>query len=300
MKQLVLPLLLVAGLTACGGGGEAQPTATAGGMGAMSWAVVSPTAAGMAGSIPFPLASPTASATAAGASPTVSVPTLTPEERAEAEALLKAASLRPEDIPEGFPLEYEAFVANEEVAEIGGMWVEMFGSIGGVGLEDLYTSGRILGYYANYEVERPTDPSSFSGTDSFHVNVELFRESSAAHEYLELSRQHLSNPDEMAASQLWEQLREFVESFGLEVGDPSVSSIAFPELGDERLAFEAKFTMLVPDLDADFHVVLQGVGVRRDRVVGSVGVGAVNASPSTKQLEDLARTLDKRMKDALE
>ena len=300
MKQLVLPLLLVAGLTACGGGGEAQPTATAGGMGAMSWAVVSPTAAGMAGSIPFPLASPTASATAAGASPTVSAPTLTPEERAEAEALLKAASLRPEDIPEGFPLEYEIFATNEELAEIGEMWVEMLGSAGGVALEGPYSSRRILGYYASYEAERPTDPSSFSGTWSFSVTVDLFRESSAAHEYFELARQYLSNPDEMAASQEWERLQEYYEGFGLEVRDLSVSSIAFAEVGDERLAFETKFTMRLPDLDTDFHLVERAVAVRRDRVVGSVGVGAVNASPSTKQLEDLARTLDKRMKDALE
>jgi len=302
MKQLALPLLLVAGLTACGGGGEAEPTATAAttvpGMGAMSWAVVSPTAANVVGSIP--LVSPTASATAAGASPTVSAPTLTPEERAEAEALLKAASLRPEDIPEGFPLEDESFTTNEELAEIGGMLVEMLGSAGGVALEDPYSSGRILGYYANYKAKRPTDPSSFSGTASFYVTVDLFRESSAAHEYFELARQYLSNPDEMAASQEWEQLQEYYESFGLEFRDLSVSSIAFAEVGDERLALETKLTMRLPDLDTDFHLVERAVAVRRDRAVGSVRVVAVNSSPSAKQLENLARTLDERMKDALE
>jgi len=264
----------------------------------MPWAVVSPTAANVVGSIP--LASPTASATAAAASPTVSAPTLTPEERAEAEALLKAASLRPEDIPEGLPLEHESFTTNEELAEIGGMLVEMWGSAGGVALEDPYSAGRILGYYANYEAERPTDPSSFSGTWSFDVSVDLFRESSAAHEYFELARQYLSNADEMAASQEWEQLQELYEGFGLEVRDLSVSSIAFAEVGDERLALEMKLTMRLPDLDTDFHLVERAVAVRRDRAVGSVTVVAVNSSPSAKQLENLARTLDERMKDALE
>jgi hypothetical protein len=301
MKQLALLLLLVAGLTACGGGGEAEPTATAAttarGLGAMPWAVVSPTAANVVGSIP--LVSPTASATAAGASPTVSAPTLTPEERAEAEALLKAASLRPEDMPEGFPLEDESFTTNEELAEIAAMLVEMLGSAG-VALEDPYSSGRILGYHANYEVEPPTDPPSFSGTWSFDVTVDLFRESSAAHEYLELARQYLWNPDEMAASQEWEQLQELYEGFGLEFRDLSVSSIAFAEVGDERLALEMKLTMRLPDLDTDFHLVERAVAVRRDRAVGSVTVGAVNSSPSAKQLENLARTLDERMKDALE
>lgn len=302
MKQLALPLLLVAGLTACGGGGESEPAATAdttaSGMGAMAWVVVSPTAASVVGSIPS--ASPTASATAAGASPTVSAPTLTPEELAEAEALLKAASLRPEDIPEGLPLEYEVFATNEELAEIGEMWVEMLGSAGGVALEDLYNSERILGYYANYAAEGLTDPSSFSGTASFYVSVDLFRESSAAHEYFELSRQYLPNADEMAASQGWEQLQEVYEVLGWEVRDLSVSSIAFAEVGDERLAFEMKATMRLPDVDTDFHLVGRAVAVRRDRVVGCVGVVAVNSSPSARQLENLARTLDERMKDALE
>jgi len=304
VKQLALPLLLVAGLTACGGGGEAEPTvtATAAGMGTMMMPLgvvsLSPTAADAVGSIA--LASPTASATAAGASPAVSIPTLTPEERSEAEALLRAASLRPEDIPEGFPLGDDGFTTNEEVAGIGNMWAEMFGSAGGVALEDLYSSGRILGYYVNYEVEGPMDPSSFSGTACFSVTVDLFRESSAAHEYFELARQYESNPDEMAASKRWEQLQEYYEGFGLEFRDLSVSSIAFAEVGDERLAFEVKVTMLVPDLDTDSHLVEQMVAVRRDRAIGYVLVVAFNSSPSAKQLENLARTLDERMKDALE
>ena len=142
-----MTLLLVAGLTACGGGGETEPA---------------PTSVGQA--------------TAAPASPTMGSPTatMTAEERNAAEALLKAATLGANDLPEGFTLVDEGFATNEELGEVGDVLVKMFYSADGVALEDrFYSSGRILGCHANYEADTPSDPSSFSGTVSLNVSVDL-------------------------------------------------------------------------------------------------------------------------------
>jgi hypothetical protein len=231
---------------------------------------------------------PTASATA-------SVPTLTPDERSEAEALLKAAALRAEDLPEGLLLEDEGFATNEELGEVGDLLVEMFYSAGGVSLKDrFYSSGRILGYHANYKADAPSDPSSLSRM-SFNVSVDLYRDSAGLHAGFELLRQHL--PDETAVREI---AQEFYESLGMELGDLSVSSPSFAEVGDERVAREMKVTVRTPDLDTDIHFVLRWVCIQRDRLFGSLMMMTVNASPPVEQLEDLARKLDERMKDALE
>ena len=86
----------------------------------------------------------------------------------------------------------------------------------------------------------------------------------------------------------------------MELRDLGVSSLAFAEVGDDRRALEIKITSHSPDLDTDFHVVLQWVCITRDRLFGSLMMTTVNASPPVEELEDLARTLDERMKDALE
>jgi hypothetical protein len=76
--------------------------------------------------------------------------------------------------------------------------------------------------------------------------------------------------------------------------------MSFAEVGDDRIAFEMKFTMHNPDLNTDFHYVVQLVGIRRGRGVGAISVFAVTSPSPVGELEDLARTLDKRLKDALE
>jgi len=232
---------------------------------------------------------PTASATA-------SVPTLTPDERSAAEALLEAAALRPEDIPAGLSLKNEGFTTNEEVGEVGDLLVEMFYSAGGVSLKDrFYSSGRILGYHANYKADAPSDSSSFSGTVQFGVTVDLYRDSASLHADFELYRQH--PPDETA---MRENAQELYEALGFKLKDLSVSWRAFAQVGDESVAREIEVTVRAPDLDTDSHVVLQSVWIQWGRLAGSLGLITMNASPPVEELEDLARTLDERMKDALE
>jgi len=264
--------IAAAALAACGGGDETEtpPTSTA-------------PAAG------------TAQATAVAESPTIAA-TLTVEERAEAEALLKAASLRAEDVPEGLLLEDEGFATNEELGEVGDLFVDIFYSAGGVSLKDRFSSsGRILGYHAAYKADVPSEPSSLSGTVSFSVSVDLYRDEAALHADSDPSCQHL--PDE---TEVRKNTQELYEALGMELRDLSVSSLPFAEVGDERFALEIRTTVRVPDLDTDLHTVLQWVCIQRDRLFGSLMMTTVNASPPVEELEALARTLDQRMKDALE
>jgi hypothetical protein len=76
--------------------------------------------------------------------------------------------------------------------------------------------------------------------------------------------------------------------------------MSFAELGDDRLAFGIKVSAHSTELDQDFDFIAQLVGVRRDRGIGSVTVLAVNSPSPVDELEDLTRTLDERLKDALE
>jgi len=266
----LLGVALAVALTACGGGEtETPPTATASAAGA-------------------------AQATAATESPTVAA-TLTVQERNAAEALLKAAALRPEDVPVGLHLEDEGFATNEEAGEVGDILVKMFYSANGVALKDRFSSlGRILGYHANYKADAPSDPSSSSGT-SFNVAVDLYQDEAALHADFGLFRQDL--PDETAVRK---NTQELYEALGMELMDLDMSLLAFTGVGDERVAREMKVTVRAPDLDTEFYAVARWIYIRRDRLFGSLSMITVNASPPLEQLEALARTMDQRMKDALE
>ena len=278
-----------------GGGGdhESDATPTAGAF--MPWAVATapPIAAG---TVPWPSATGSATATA---TPTPSPPTLTPDERAEAEALLKAASLRPEDIPEGFFLEFDMFTTNEELAELGELFAELLAPIGGVGLEELEEWGRVLGYSQTYGLEgaEEPDPASFSGTAGFQVNVELFRDSGDASRYFEMRSEDYSNPEDRAA---WKDVRELFERAGLEWRDLTISQVSFPAVGDERIAAEVAATLHVSELDLDVEYAIHAVTLRRGPTVATINIEAFNSVPRAGELEDLARALDERMKDALE
>jgi hypothetical protein len=277
MKQLALPLLLLAGLTACGGGGEAEPAATAAtagpDLGAMPWAIASPTAADAVGSIPW--ASPTPSAT---------------------EVLLQAASLRLEDLPDHFAFEYDRFTTNEQLIAVMGQFLEELGSLS-VTREELDCWGRILGYTANYGTLEPQG-HPFSGTVSFQVVVDLFRDSGGAGQYFAWLSRDLSNPQNSAT---WKRAQEREDDFGEEWRYLSASPISFPQIGDERLAAEMAATVHYRyDPDLDFEYAAKAVAFRSGRAVGTIAVSAVNSSPDVDELEDLVRTLDERMKDALE
>jgi hypothetical protein len=237
-------------LTACGGGDETEPSPT---------------------KVP---ASPTA------------VASMTADERAATEALLKAAALRLEDLPSGFTLDEEKFTTNEEAAEGSD-------SPGAATLEDMNRFGRILGYEANYSQEVSLG-SLLGGTLFLQATTVVYRDSAGARDAFELTRQRTSDPEFAKA------FEASVAGSAGEVRDASISPMSFAKVGDDRIAFEMKFTMHSPDLDTDLDFVGRIVGVRRDRGIDSITVLALGTPSPVQELEDLARTLDQRMKDALE
>jgi hypothetical protein len=256
--RLLLPLVaaLAVFLVACGGGGGDESS---------------------------PAAPPTSST---GASPAAAA---TVEDRAEAEALLKTAALRLEDLPSGFTLDDERFATNEETAE------EQKDNPYAPTLEDLNRFGRILSYEASYSQEMSTALLTSGGTLILQTTAAVYRDSEGASEGFEFVRERASDPGFADEFQ-----QNFSSSSGVEVKSATISPMSFAQVGDDRLAFEIKITARSPQLDTDLEFVAQIVGVRRDRAIDSVTVIAVASPSPIQELEDLARTLDEHMKDALD
>lgn len=237
---------------------------------------------------------PTATASAAGAAqatataepPTIAA-TLTVEERAEAEALLKAAALRAEDLPEGFTLDEEKFTSNEEAAE------EESDYPGGATEEDLDSLGRILGYEASYT--RESLGALLGGTTNVGVGTSVYRESDGASQHLDLMREQWSDPGFVKALQ-----QQAGGGVG-EVSDVEISPMSVAEAGDEQFGLELRLTIHQADLDWDMDIIAQFVHMQRGRLLGYVSLAAIGApSRLGPSIEELARVLDERMKDALE
>jgi hypothetical protein len=281
--KLLLPLVaaLAVVLVACGGGGdnEASPTASTSAAGEPAATAAAASATAPAASATAPAASATAPAATAAA---------TVENQAEVEALLKAAALRPEDLPEGYTLDEEKFTTNEEsVAETAGP--------GEATLEDLNGFGRILGYEASYSQEAGLSTLLEGGTLFLQTTTTVYQDSDGAKEHFGFVRDQASDPEFVDNFE-----KSFADSPGVEVSNASISEISVADVGDERLGYEVKVSAHSTDLDQDFDFVGQIIGVRRDRMIGAITVVSINSSTPTGQLEDLARTMDQRMKDALE
>jgi len=222
------------------------------------------------------LAEPTAPA-----SPTVAATPMS-EERSVSEALLKAIALRVEDLPEGFTLVDEGFTTNEEIAG------EEDAQPGTLTVEELDLLGRILGYETVYSRDAP------GGTLLLLLTTDVYRDPAGAGEHFELLREQPSDPE------LLEALQEQVPGSGLEIQDATISLLSFAEVGDDRLAFEVKSTVRIPDLNTNVDQFARFVEIRRARGIGSIMAVAVGSPTPVEELEALARTLDERMKDALE
>jgi len=279
--RLLLPLVtaLAVVLVACGGGddNEASPTASTSAPGEPAATAAAPSAT-----------APAASATAPAASATAPTAAATVEDQAEVEALLKAAALRPEDLPEGYTLDEEKFTTNEEsVAETAGP--------GEATLEDLNGFGRILGYEASYSQEAGLSTLLEGGTLFLQTTTTVYQDSDGAKEHFGFVRDQASDPEFVDNFE-----KSFADSPGVEVSNATISEISVADVGDERLGYEVKVSAHSTDLDQDFDFVGQIIGVRRDRMISSITVVGINSSTPTDQLDDLARTMDQHMKDALE
>jgi hypothetical protein len=218
------------------------------------------------------------------ATPTPAAPTA--EERAAAEPILRAATLPGEDLPEGFTFQAERFLTNEESA------AEELDYAGAATVEDFNLWGQILQYEVTYQREIP---STITGaTLSVGVTTALFRDSDGAGESFEFVRRQTSDPEYVVA------LEQQSVAEGDAIRDVVISPISFASVGNDRMAFEATFTAYDPNRDQDLDFISQLIAVRRGRAVGSLVVRAVGSPHPLEEVEDLARALDQRMKDALE
>jgi hypothetical protein len=229
---------------------------------------------------------PAATGTALAPSPTPGPTAPTTQERNAAGPILMAAALLAEDLPEGFTFDEEKFLTNEEAVD------EELDYPGAATLEDYNRWGQILQYEVTYS--RATPPTLTGATLSMQVTTILYGDSAGADESFEFLRQQTSDPEYIKAVE-----RDFAEE-GQDVRDLEVSPISFASVGEDRMAFEVTFTMHDPDLDRDLDFVAQFIAIRRDRAIGALIVRAVGSPHPVEEVEDLARTLDERMKNALE
>ena len=218
---------------------------------------------------------------------TTAVASMTAQDRSETEALLKAAALQLEDLPSGYTLDEERFSTNEETAQ------EQKDNPYAPTLEDLNRFGRTLSYDASYSQEVTADTTS--GTLFVQITSALYQDSDGAAEALDFVRQQASDP---GFADEFEQ--NFASSSGVQVKSATVSPMSFAKVGDDRLAFEMKITAVSPGTDTDLDFVARVVGVQRGRGIDSITVLSVGSPSPVEELEDLARTLDERMKDVFE
>ena len=215
-------------------------------------------------------------------SPTVAATGPAAVEGSAAEALLKTVSLGAKDLPDGFTLVDERYITNTEAAGEGD-------TSSAFTVEDLDRMGRILGYESVYSREGAT-----GGTLLLLLTTTIYRDQAGAVEGFDLLRQQPSDPEVLKA------LQESLTGSDLDVQNASISPLSFPEVGDDRIAYELKTNVHIPDLNTNVDQFTHFVDIRRGRGIGSIAAVAVGSPPSAQDLESLARKLDERMKDALE
>jgi len=222
----------------------------------------------------------------AEASPTTAPTAATSEERDAAGPILMAAALVAEDLPEGFALDEEKYLTNEESIDEE----RDYSSV--ATLEDLNRWGQILQYIATYS--RATPPALTGATLSLREITVLYRDEAGARSAFEFERGRASNPERLLDALPWPA------NSNLNAGEASVSPISVGGIGDDRAAVQIELTGSLPDIDSELKFFGQLVLVRRGREIGSIAVVAVGSPHPASEVEALARTLDERMKDALE
>jgi hypothetical protein len=234
---------------------------------------------------PSPARSPAATEEATAASPAAS-PTLPAESRAELETLLRAMSLKLEDLPSGFTLQEEKFTTNEEAAKDYLDGEEQ-------GLADYARWGRLLGYEATYSTEVSLAALMTGGTVYIAIRPTLFEDSKGASEAMEKGKASLSDPEEQA---------KFVEDFKKDSNweDVELALMSFAQVGDDTTAFQLTGKVSSSESAVKLTAVAQVVAIRRGRGNGMVIVSAIEGPSPIQELEAMVQKFDQRMKEALE
>lgn len=208
--------------------------------------------------------------------------TTVPTDRPTLEAMLRSVALTLDDLPPGFALQEEAFTDNEEAAETDPEGKQ-------AALARLNEWGRLLGYSASYMTNDPLGTFISGGTASVNVSLSIFQTPEGAAAGIEWGREIAADPSQSIAL--------FPGVISIE-GEP----MSFSSIGDETLA--ARFTgTLRPEgveLEVDVDFIAHLVAIRRDRATAYIIVGAIGGAEPGQEVEDIIRTLDVRLAQALQ
>jgi hypothetical protein len=208
--------------------------------------------------------------------------TAVPVDRPTLEAMLRSVALTLEDLPAGFVLQEEAFTDNEEAAE-----TDPLGKQAAVARLDEW--GRLLGYEATYMTNDPLGTFIKGGTAMVTVSLNIFRTSEGAAAGMEWGRAIAADPSQSIAL--------FPGVISIE-GEP----MSFPSIGDETLAARFTGTLRPQDMavNVDVDFVAHMVAIRRGRATAHIVVGAIGGATPGQEVEDIIRTLDERLTQALQ
>ena len=208
--------------------------------------------------------------------------TAVPVDRPTLEAMLRSMALTLEDLPAGFVLQEEAFTDNEEAAETDPLGKQ-------AALARLNEWGRLLGYEATYMTNDPLGTFIKGGTAMVTVSLNIFRTSEGAAAGMEWGREIAADPSQSIAL--------FPGVISIE-GEP----MSFPSIGDETLAARFTGTLRPQDMavNVDVDFVAHMVAIRRGRATAHIVVGAIGGTTPGQEVEDIIRTLDERLAQALQ
>jgi len=208
--------------------------------------------------------------------------TSVPVDRPTLEAMLRSVAPTLDDLPSGFVLQEEAFTDNEEAAETDPEGKQ-------AALARLDGWGRLLGYDATHMTNDPLGTFISGGTASVSVSLNIFQTSEGAAAGMEWGREVAADPGQSVA------LIPGVIALETE-------PMSFPSIGDETLA--ARFTgTLRPEgveFEVDVDFVAHLVAIRRGRATAHIIVGAIGGATPGQEVEDIIRTLDERLSQALQ
>ena len=210
--------------------------------------------------------------------------TTVPTDRPTLEATLRSVALTLDDLPSGFVLQEEAFTDNEEAAETDPEGKQ-------AALARLDGWGRLLGYDATYMTNDPLGTFISGGTASVSVSLSIFQTSEGAVAGMEWGREVAANPSQSVSL--------FPGVISIE-GEP----MSFASIGDETLAARFTGTLRPEGEGAEFEVdvdfIAHLVAIRRGRATAHIIVGAIGGATPGQEVEDIIRTLDERLAQALQ
>jgi hypothetical protein len=204
-----------------------------------------------------------------------------PTDRPTLEATLRTVAPTLADLPSGFVLQEEKFTDNEEAAEADAEGAQ-------AALARFDSWGRLLGYDATYMTNDPLGTFMKGGDAMITVSLNIFETPEGAAAGMEWGREVAADPS----------------SSGLFPGVISIEgeSMSFPDIGDETLAATFAGTLRPEDMEfeVDVDFVAHLVAIRRDRATAHIVVGAIGGATPGQEVEDIIRTLDQRLAQALQ